>query len=99
MYVSAIFEDVPASWGLRGYPPLGRLKQHFKNYKLPFSVRDFEKEVSKFFNEISGEPLTKDCQVYVARYAHGGMSSGMICGSFWIGHGIPLLVERLKKIS
>ena len=100
MYVSAIFEDIPSSWGLRGDPYFWEdLKQHFENYKLPYSVRDFETEVSKFFYEISGEPLTKDCKVYIAKYAHGGMSSGMVSGSFWLDHGIPLLVERLKKIT
>ena len=98
--VSDIFEDVPSSWGLKGDSYFWEdLKQHFDNYSLPYSVHDFEVEVSKFFYEISGEPLTRDCQVCVAKYAHGGMSSGMVCGSFWIEHGIPLLVERLKKIT
>lgn len=98
--ISAIFEVVPTSWGLRGDPYFWEdLKHHFANCTLPYCVQDFENEVRSFFYEITGEPLTGDCQVYVAKYAHGGMSSGMICGSFWTDHGIPLLVKRLKKIT
>lgn len=37
--------------------------------------------------------------VYHEQFAHGGMSSGMIYGSWWFETGIPLLKERLASLT
>ena len=99
-YVSEIFDEAPHSWGLRGDPYFwDDLKQHFADTKLPYSVNAFVEEINSFFEKTTGEKLTKECQVYVEKYSHGGMSSGLVSGSFWIEQAIPLLLKRLEKAN
>ena len=93
-----IFSPLPTSWGLRGDPHVWEeLKIAFK--EIPSSTEAFEAELLRYIESTIGQKLTLETQAYVDKFAHGGMSSGYICGAFWINHGIPLLIERYKKAS
>ena len=98
--LSLIFERKPSRWGLRGDPYLWEEMQGVcvgKPLKIDaFGIADF---VSDYFQIVTGVPLTCDAKVYVERFAHGGMSSGYVCGRFWIAKGIPLLIENLRRVK
>lgn len=99
-YLSEIFDEAPHSWGLRGDPYFWNdLKQHFADTKLPYSANAFVEEINSFFEQTTGDKLTKECQLYVEKYSHRGMSSGLVSGSFWIEQAIPLLLKRLEKAN
>ncbi|MBQ8198996.1 MAG: hypothetical protein IJZ76_06185 [Lachnospiraceae bacterium] len=97
IFVSAIFEEEPKQWGLRGDPYLWEdLKKEFSTVPITISLEDFVKEFKEVFEKYTGNPLTSDCHIFLSEYANSGMSSGQICGEFWMDKALPLLVERLK---
>lgn len=98
--LSLIFENKPEQWGLRGDPYLwDEMRDIFGGESLDISERDLANEICEYYEKTVGEPLKYGSQVYVERFAHGGMSSGHICGEFWICRGIPMLIENFKKIK
>ena len=98
--VSSIFEKVPEKWGLRGDLYFwDYLKGIFDKYDLPFEYDELERIIKDEHLKLTGVELTKDSMAYCEKFAHGGMSSGKICGEWWITIGLPLLKERLNKKS
>lgn len=98
VFVSAIFEEKPKQWGFRGDPYLWEeLKKEFSTVSVTISLEDFVKKFKETFEKLTGNPLTSGCHTFLFKYAHGGMSSGQICGEFWIDKALPLLLERLKS--
>jgi hypothetical protein len=45
-----------------------------------------------------GEAPSAGRRPFVARYAHGGMSSGYVDADFWLTQGLPLLKSRLLAL-
>ena len=41
-----------------------------------------------------GYPITHQQDIFIKRYAHGGMSSGYVCLQFWREKVFPLLQAR-----
>ena len=98
--VEDIFEPPPENWGLRGDPFFwSALKAHFQGKNLPYSKEDFTTEFYSFFDSVSGKKLGSEEMTPVNGYAHGGMSSGLLCHFFWQKAGLPLLLSRLKKAN
>ena len=56
----------------------------------------FLSDIKRLFREKTGEELTNDACPRVEKYAHGGMSSGMVSGHFWLNTAIPLLLALLS---
>ena len=97
---SVIFEEEPKQWGLRGDPYLWQeMKEECAGKKFPYFEDAIVEYVSIKFQEVSGVPLTYDARPYVEKFAHGGMSSGHLCGVFWMGRGIAKLIENYRKAS
>ena len=93
--LSLIFERKPAQWGLRGDPYLwDEMKELCVADSLDIDDYGVSRFVCEYFEKVTGQPLTIDAKAYVERFAHGGMSSGSVCGEFWITRGIPLLLDR-----
>ena len=93
--MSVIFEDRPQKWGLRGDPYLwDELREECIGKELPLSAEAVVELVCRKFEDVSGVPLTCDARPYVAKYAHGGMSSGHLSGLFWIGRGMAKLLQN-----
>ena len=91
--MSVIFEDEPKRWGLRGDPYLwAELREECAGKELPLSDDSVVEIVCRKFESVSGVPLTYDARPYVAKYAHGGMSSGHLSGLFWIGPGMAKIL-------
>ena len=99
-YLSELFENEPEQWGFRGDPYFwADLKDYFSTKKFPYSEDWLTDDIYRMFKETTGEDLQKDARPNVAKYPTGGMSGGMLSGRFWIENGIPMLVERYRKLS
>ena len=98
--LSLIFERTPRQWGLRGDPYLWEeMKKKCERKSLDIDDYELAGFVSEFFKKMTGIPLTYEAEAHVEELAHGGMSSGMVSGSFWISKGIPMLIENLHKVK
>ena len=98
VFVSSIFEEMPKQWGLRGDPYLWKeMRNEFSVVPVTISLEDFEKRFKEVFEKITGAPLTRECHMFLSKYAHRGMSSGQISGEFWIDKALPLLLDRLNS--
>ena len=94
--VSTIFKEKPEKWGLRGDSYFwDYLEKIFDNYKLPFNYDELEKIIKEEHLKLTGVELTKESIGKCKKFEHGGMTSGGICGGFWITEALPLLKERL----
>ncbi len=97
MKLSVVFEPEPAQWGLRGDPHLWRaMRENLAGTDLPASAAEAARLLHAAFSELIGVELAAEpaSSVYREEYAHGGMSSGMICLDAWRQRLMPLLTDR-----
>ena len=102
MKASELFEPPPAQWGLRGDPHLWRaMSEHLAETELPGTSAEAGRLLHLTFAELTGVDLAADRSqsVYREQYAHGGMSSGMICLDTWRQELMPLLLERAAGLA
>ncbi len=98
--LSLIFDRKPDTWGARGNPYLWEEMQKLCVGKsLDIDAYGIAGMVSEVFEKVTGKPLTYDAEDHVESFAHGGMSSGIVTGSFWMSLGIPYLIESLRRIK
>lgn len=98
--LSLIFEKRPRQWGSRGDPYLWDEMQGICiGDSIDIDAYEIAEFVADYFQKVTGKPLTIDAKAYVERFAHGGMSSGFVCGRFWIAKGIPLLIDNLRRVK
>ena len=100
MKLSAIFEEKPERWGVRGDPYFwAYLKELAENMEL-ISPDELEKWIKKEYLSVSGKELTDIYEDFavVEQFAHGGMSSGGVDNLWWVEKGIPLLKSRLAAL-
>lgn len=97
-YLSDLFTERPATYGLRGDPYFWKyLEEYFSKVEFPYSETWLTDDVYRLFVQVSGEQLSVDATPYVEEFAHGGMSSGVLCGEFWVKRAIPMLIERYRE--
>ena len=95
----AVCQPPPARWGLRGDPYLWEdLAQALAGQPLPTSPAAVDNLLRSLYEQLVGEAPRAGCYTFVARYAHGGMSSGYVDANFWLAHGLPLLRRRLLAL-
>lgn len=93
--IGQLFETEPLQWGLRGDPYLwAEMRNHFSSILLPATVSELEARIEEAFKFLTGHSLAEGREFYVSRYAHGGMSSGMVSPEFWRNDALPLLRSR-----
>lgn len=98
-YLSELFEECPRQYGLRGDEHFWKyLEGYFSTIEFPHSEDWLTDDIYRKFKEVSGVQLTVDAQPYVEEFAHGGMSSGVLSGEFWITRAIPLIVGRYRNL-
>ena len=98
MKVSVIFEAEPDSWAFRGDPYFWRhLKRRLSATDLPKDPAWLERFIKEEHRRLTGEVLNRSSMAIAKQFAHGGMTSGGLCGKFWVDYAIPLLKERLKE--
>jgi len=96
-YLSDLFIVRPETFGARGDPHFWEyLERYFSKVEFPYTEDWLINDIYRLFVDVSGKQLTKEATPYVKEFAHGGMSSGVLCGEFWVMRAIPLLVERYR---
>ena len=94
-YLSDLFIVRPETFGARGDPYFWEyLERYFSKVEFPYTEDWLINDIYRLFVDVSGKQLTKEATPYVKEFARGGMSSGVLCGEFWVMRAIPLLVER-----
>ena len=94
-----IFQPPPARWGLRGDPYLWQeLEPALAEQPLPDSPAAIDTLLVSLYLKLVGEAPGAGRHTFVARYAHGGMSSGYVDADFWLTQGFPLLKSRLLAL-
>lgn len=96
-HLGDLFIDEPTTWGSRGDPWLWReLGDRFAGVELPARRGSLAAAIRRAAADAIGAPLTSPNQdsVFVERFAHGGMSSGMVSLAWWRDTGLPVLLER-----
>ena len=96
--ISELFEQEPSRWGGRGDPYLWQeMAGQLADASWPASAAALEHLLGETFERLSGHPLEYDALIYLARHAHGGMSSGMVSPEFWRETAIPELLDRYRR--
>ena len=99
-YVSDIFREEPKQWGLRGDPYFWKdLVSEFAFDDISMTEDALSEKIHLIFKQKTQQELTSDTTCYVEEYAHGGMSSGHVCGEWIVNTCIPMLQRRLRKIQ
>ena len=101
MKLSAIFEDRPERWGFRGDPYFWDYLKELAEDMDPVPPDALEWWIGEEYRSLSGKPLTGEYGDFavIARFAHGGMSSGGVDNGWWVNEGIPLLKRRLAELN
>lgn len=73
------------------------LEKRFLEVEMSSSTEELVRMIKTEYQAITGQPLENDDYAYVEEFAHGGMSSGLVCPKYWREAAIPLLVERYVK--
>ena len=99
--VSQAFFAAPDQWGLRGDPYLWcLLMRRFDDARYDgIDLHGFVAEIKRVIEGVCREPLLPDMNVFVKEFVHGGMSSGQVCGAFWVEFGIPYLCHLLYTLG
>ena len=94
--VGDLFRTHPTHWwGYRGDPFLWEdMAGHLADLRLPSTYSELAIILEKSFEELTGKQLSDTEDVHLDRYAHGGMSSGLISIGFWRSKAFPLLFRR-----
>lgn len=101
MKLSLIFEEKPKRWGLRGDPYFWDYLKEIADKIDMISPEELEKWIKEEYLSLSGKVLTDKYMDFavIEQFAHGGMSSGGVDNMWWTEEGIPMLKERLGKLS
>ena len=99
MKLSAIFEERPARWGLRGDPYFWDHLKALAEDMDAVSPDGLEAWIRGEYFRLAGKVMTGDYGDYaiIKQFAHGGMSSGGVDNRWWVEEGIPLLKSRLPS--
>lgn len=92
--VSDLFDPMPRQWGLRGDLFMWlEMRQVLAHVPLPADPGDLFSTLRGAYAVIAGQPPGPE-DVPVARFARGGISSGLVCGTQWNERLFPLLLQR-----
>lgn len=95
--IGDLFADEPSQFGLRGDPWLWRaLRARLSAVVRPDSRGALDRTLRTAFADEVGIPVSsrRHDRVKVERFAHGGMSSGMVSLVWWRDAGLPMVLER-----
>jgi hypothetical protein len=62
----------------------------------PASADEFQWLLEQTYTQLTGTPISRRTSIFVERYSHGGMSSGLVSPEFWRETAIPLLLDRYR---
>ena len=94
-FIGDLFEEEPGQYGLRGDAYLWReMRVHFSEVPLPGTACELDDQLARAFLLLSGHPLSSSESFRVERFAHGGISSGLISPGFWRKRATAIIRER-----
>jgi hypothetical protein len=73
--------------------------KHFSVVPIPSDSSELKQQIEHAFLLLTGHPLSSSNYFFVEKYAHGGMSSGVISPAFWREKAVPLLVNRYAETT
>ena len=92
--VADLFDPVPRQWGLRGDLFLWlEMRRAVSHVRVPENGEQLELVLRSAYAALVGAVPSR-AQVFVPRFARGGMSSGTVDGLFWERTLIPSLLQR-----
>jgi len=98
--VSDLFDPAPESWGLRGDLFLWmEMRQALCSVQIPENLSDLDELIKSAFQVLTGKALRSGTDIFVNRLSRGGMSSGMVNGSFWMDQFLPIIRDRAKWLQ
>ena len=84
---------------MRGDPYLWQeMERTLAAAPLPASPAALADLLANLYLKLVGEAPRAGRQTFVARFAHGGMSSGYVDADFWLTPCLPLLQRRLLAL-
>ena len=93
-----LFADKPDHWGLRGDPYLWEdLYKSLIGLEAPNNEQELYSLLESHFERLVGVPIKHVGNIYIEKYAFGGMSSGHVCLEYWREKAFPILVQRFKR--
>jgi hypothetical protein len=93
--LAQLFTPEPSQWGLRGDPYLWReLRETLAGQAWPATADELEALLVTSIEAQIGAPLAGEAPIFVQRFSHGGMSSGLVDPRFWRATALPLLRAR-----
>ena len=100
VFVGDLFNDEPDQWGLRGDRFLWQeLREKLASVPAPATAPELHRLLEKAFSDATGKSLSLCGEVWIERFSHGGMSSGLVSGAFWRTRGFPLVIRRFVSAS
>jgi hypothetical protein len=98
--MSDLFEPAPRSWGLRGTLFLWlEMRQVLCQVPIPENPEEIDEVIAAAFCTLTHQSLSPRADVFVSRFARGGMSSGHVDGQFWVEDFCPLLRNRARWLQ
>lgn len=88
------FDPRPEQWGLRGDPYLWEEMERCYDLPAHASLSQIQAHLTALFSALTASSMESDAPIEVERYAHGGMSSGMVSPHFWRNVAQPLLLQQ-----
>ena len=99
MKLSKIFEVKPEKWGFRGDSYFWDYLKELAENMDTITPDELEKWIKKEYYSLSSKDLTESGGLaIIERFAHGGMTSGIVSNKWWMSIGIPLLKSRLNML-
>jgi hypothetical protein len=94
--VAHLFLREPRQWGRRGDPYLWRaMRDRLEDVPLPADFTTVTRLLEEALAAEAGvHPGETEGPKFVERFAHGGMSSGVVDVTWWRKTAIPILIDR-----
>lgn len=93
-----VFINKPPQWGLRGDPYLWEeMNIVLENHMFPDTEEEFILIIEEAYKQLTNKSTKETDSIFVERYSHGGMSTGIVSPRFWREIGIPLLLSGYRE--
>jgi hypothetical protein len=92
---ATLFDGPAPHGGLRGDPYFwDTMRDALRGEPLPDSLAALDARIAALYERWTGQPLSSSERIFIAEFAHGGMSSGRVHPPFWNDIALPLLRAR-----
>jgi hypothetical protein len=98
--IADLFDPAPRTWGLRGDMFLWlEMRQALCLVPIPERPEAICAAIASALHALTGQDLAAGSEVFVSRYARGGMSSGVVSGAFWVDEFPRQIQNRARWVA